>query len=758
MEDSNNLNEPFDDMNQEEMEGEEYPDEDQLNQENDNNEHGEEGEGEEEMLSPDKQINDQNELDINNHQKENNHKEINNINNNEKEGDDKIIHFPNENEILHKDENEEYFHENENNINLNEDNPIENIQSQGQMQEDINQAKLKQLKEEIENITDSDIDDPKYTPYNKNQNLNNNNNINNINNNLNYINNIPNNNNEGQNMNSPLMYMENNNNLLNKAIHDLEVENSYLKTELDKKDEIIISKESLNKEYQNLLSVFKDKLSQSEQYYKTCKSQIEDLEKQLKEKDKIILDYKKRNNMIENNIKNIPEYTEEIKDIQKKYEEMEKQNQEKYNEKEKKLIKDFMDEINRKTKNNEDLRIENEKLKYDSYNQKAEISGLNNKISEIRYENKDILEKNSREISKLKDQLASMEKELNDKDMQIKNIMVKNDNNLKKLKNENNSLIQKINEYSQKNKNCILELMENKHNIEMMKNDLTQRELALKNKDSIIEQLHNQINEMNSEINEKMNDLQIYEENNQREFDDYNNKIQELIQEKNFLEMQNNELSQNLANANNTLREYNDVIINKYKVLEDELYKEKQNNLNLQQKYKDKIETLKIKYNNLKQENNKLKEINSQEINDKPINYNNINKKNNTKKYYNTNYNKNIDFIKQKDIRDLIDVDNHVNKTMFNIKSDFGRPTNKIRNYNKYENNYIKDNNLTQQDIMRNTTSSYYDPNNKKMKISYTNTNIRNDIDESQKKQKSIINDFKSLLKKMDEKIENQKK
>ena len=385
MEDSNNLNEAFDDMNQEEMEGEEYPDEDQLNQENDNNEHGEEGEGEEEMLSPDKQINDQNELDINNHQKENNHNEINNINHNEKEGDDKIIHFPNENEILHKDENEEYFHENENNINLNEDNPIENIQSQGQMQEDINQAKLKQLKEEIENITDSDIDDPKYTPYNKNQNLNNNNNINNINNNMNYINNIPNNNNEDQNMNSPLMYMENNNNLLNKAIHDLEVENSYLKTELDKKDEIIISKESLNKEYQNLLSVFKDKLSQSEQYYKTCKSQIEDLEKQLKEKDKIILDYKKRNNMIENNIKNIPEYTEEIKDIQKKYEEMEKQNQEKYNEKEKKLIKDFMDEINRKTKNNEDSKIENEKLKYNS-TQKSEISNLNNKISEIRYE------------------------------------------------------------------------------------------------------------------------------------------------------------------------------------------------------------------------------------------------------------------------------------------------------------------------------------------------------------------------------------
>ena len=64
---------------------------------------------------------------------------------------------------------------------------------------------------------------------------------------------------------------------------------------------------------------------------------------------------------------------------------MEKQNQEKYNEKEKKLIKEFMDEINRKTKNNEDSKIENEKLKYNS-TQKSEISNLNNKISEIRYE------------------------------------------------------------------------------------------------------------------------------------------------------------------------------------------------------------------------------------------------------------------------------------------------------------------------------------------------------------------------------------
>ena len=113
--------------------------------------------------------------------------------------------------------------------------------------------------------------------------------------------------------------------------------------------------------------------------------------------------------------------------------------------------------------------------------------------------------------------------------------------------------------------------MELKHNIEMYHNDVTQSNLAIKNKDSVIEQLRNQINEMNEEIEERMNDLKIYEENNQMRIQEYNDKIQELIEEKKYLEIQNAELSENLMKANNTLKEYNDVIINKYQNMEDDL-------------------------------------------------------------------------------------------------------------------------------------------------------------------------------------------
>ena len=59
--------------------------------------------------------------------------------------------------------------------------------------------------------------------------------------------------------------------------------------------------------------------------------------------------------------------------------------------------------------------------------------------------------------------------------------------------------------------------MELRHNIEMYQNEIAQNSFNIKNKDSVIEQLRNQINEMNAEIEERMNDLKIYEENNQNE-------------------------------------------------------------------------------------------------------------------------------------------------------------------------------------------------------------------------------------------------
>ena len=401
-----------------------------------------------------------------------------------------------------------------------------------------------------------------------------------------------------------------------------------------------------------------------------------------------------------------------------------------------------MEEINRNTKNNENLKIENEKLKYDYFNQKTEMSKLNNRISELEYENKENIEKKNREINKLKEQLSNMENELNDKDLQIKNSITKTDNNIQKFKNENNSLIQQINELNQKNKDCILEIMEHKHNLEMMNNDMTQNELALKNKDSIIEQLRSQINEMNSEIDEKMNDLQLYEENNQKERDDYNSKIEELLQIKNDLEKENSELSHNLSVANDMLKDYNDVIINKYKVMEDELNKEQQARNNLEQKYKEKIQSLKIKNSNLQQENNKLKDLIFKNKKDMPHNFQRFYTSNNliNRSNYNVKENTNNNIRNKINIRDLADVDSHINRTMFDMNTDLNKDLYLNKNKSK---NYI------QPEPYTNTFNTYN-------KGSYLRiNNSKNDIlDNSISSQNKIINDFKSLLNKIDEKLE----
>ena len=307
------------------------------------------------------------------------------------------------------------------------------------------------------------------------------------------------------------------------------------------------------------------------------------------------------------------------------------------------------------------------------------------------------------------------------------------------MKKENTNLTKQVNELSQKNKESILEIMEYKHNIEMMNNDITQSELALKNKDSVIEQLRSQINEMNSEIDEKMKDLQIFEENNQREIDDYNNKIEELMQEKSILEAQNNELSQNLLAANDTLNEYNDIIINKYKLMENELQKEQQNRINMEEKYKDKIQSLKMKINSLQQENNKLK-----------------NKKNLQKFFTSNNLNSSKGFINTRNFanyasnfNDLTNVDNYMNRTMFNIKN--------IDSRKDFEGNLpFNEIKVNRQNYMKNTITSYNDKNN--FKRINNNSDKKNFIVNNQIKQKHMINEFKTLLNKIDEKLEVKKK
>ena len=244
---------------------------------------------------------------------------------------------------------------------------------------------------------------------------------------------------------------------------------------------------------------------------------------------------------------------------------------------------------------------------------------------------------------------------------------------------------------------------------EELKNNLS-KILLIWNK--VIEQLKSQINEIENEILEKDKELNEFDESKQNEVNECIQKIEQLAQEKILLEKQNEELRNNLSIANENLKELNDLVIDKYSNMENELYKQKTQKKNIEKKYKGMIKQIKSKEKGIVQENSQLKEI----LN----NQDNSNKLQNLALYQNA-----------------LGKDNALNRTMFNI------PVN---------NNLLNDNNsvVIDSDNQRNILNF---TNNKK--ITQNMPKLEDPNDDGQKR---TLEEFKQLLLKIDEKLDINKK
>ena len=116
-------------------------------------------------------------------------------------------------------------------------------------------------------------------------------------------------------------------------------------------------------------------------------------------------------------------------------------------------------------------------------------------------------------------------------------------------------------------------------------NEIEKNHLDIQNKNSIIELLQTELNEINKEIEQKMINIKNFETVTK-------NNINKLIRNEKLLKLQNNELSRNLSKANETLKQYNQYYNEKFETNED---------------YKNKICILNAKYYKLLNEYIKLK-------------------------------------------------------------------------------------------------------------------------------------------------------
>ena len=587
---------------------------------------------------------------------------------------------------------------------------------------------------EREEYFDSDIDDPKYMPNyilfnnkDKNMSKNYNDNLNNEFglNNQNIIRNSRHHNYDNiENLDLPKDNFHPNKNIL-----DLQNENELLKQELLKKSETIRTKDELISEFQNIYKDLKARFEQYELKNSQLKQQIKFLETQIKNNQTL---NKTQSNIMPNqevNEKNILLFKQQISELESDYNDKTKKLVDKFKDKENKIRKEHDEEIARLNKNIENIRLENSKLKTEISNNKVEIDSLKAKLESKDYEKNTYLDQKEKDILKLKEKISEQERDMEFKEKELKQRISKLEDQISLMKQENNNIKDKLSESKERYNESEAEVNNQKNISSRLNNELNQVNLSLRNKDSLIDQLKNQIEGLNDLLAQSEEDLKLFEENKQQEFKEYSEQIEILIQEKNFLSAQNMELTENLSLANENLKELNELISNKYADVEAELFNQTNKKENLEKKYKNIFNHMKNKQNLLNEENNKLKEIinnqeghidNSEDIHTQMNNIQNLNL------YKKINGDNRGDNLNNLNFETNIGNERNNNNNLININE------NNEQTFGNY--NINKDINRNNRDYINNYNTF---------------------IDTKGERQKKTLNNFRMLLNKMDEKIEN---
>ena len=255
-------------------------------------------------------------------------------------------------------------------MNLNDENEMPH-------QENIDENNLDALNDEASNyLTDSDIDDPKYQP----------NALHHSSSLRNQAQSIPPNTNrqiqDMQTLNDKIRHMKTFQEANDKNIRDLQTENNVLKTEIIKLKETLSAKEALINEFQFYVEKSNDKFKQFEEKNELLLQEKQELINKLSEYESEIKVNKNLNEELSSHERNIVMLKEHISEMENQLIQKESLLTKKFSEREDEIKNELLNEINKLTKQNEDLRTENEKYKYDISMMKINVDNLNSLIDD----------------------------------------------------------------------------------------------------------------------------------------------------------------------------------------------------------------------------------------------------------------------------------------------------------------------------------------------------------------------------------------
>jgi len=292
-----------------------------------------------------------------------------------------------------------------------------------------------------------------------------------------------------------------------------------------------------------------------------------------------------------------------------KFDEKEKELKHKLKEKEDHLKEEYLQEIKGLTKKMDEIKSQNDKLKFENIDLKALMDDFeNNKHErEIEFKREMILKENDNE--KLQKKLKELQNEIEDLERKISD--KSNDFNSRIRTSEQNEgkFIYQINLKEKKIKELEEEIEILKNLVVDLQGACRENELKLENKQKIINQLKLTLEENAQEVKNLESEIGLLQQNNMRELEQITIKISDLSQERENLVLENEDLKSALLKATNRIGELNEIIELKYQGIENQLIKEKASKENIERRCKELQKKFNSNNEKLCSENNELKRV-----------------------------------------------------------------------------------------------------------------------------------------------------
>ena len=323
----------------------------------------------------------------------------------------------------------------------------------------------------------------------------------------------------------------------------------------------------------------------------------------------------------------IGDFTKKEEELMKNIDDVQRNTSNKLRSHEDSLKNDFSKETNMLNKTIEHLKLDNDKLNFELKNLRNDYNGIEKNIHDKEMEFHRIVENKDIEYNNLLNTLRDVQNVMQDLELNFNSKMTELLNKIKFLEENETKLLSQLKEKERISSENEVEIINYKEIFENCQKSLIDLNQQIKLKDEIIERVKGQFNEVLNELNQKEESFNKSTEskNNQynqllEEFKEVTSYKDNLIDERQHIMKKNDLLSRKVSDLT-------DILENKYKRLENEIYKERSSRDICEKSNRELLIKLKDNEERYNSEMNRLKTyINSKEKDFESIRNNLINK------------------------------------------------------------------------------------------------------------------------------------